>query len=58
VDIGGNANRVITAMAPVPSEASSPHFGAHFALGGRRAVSEHNDFGARVEYDGGVDGHS
>jgi hypothetical protein len=57
VDIGANVNRVITAMAPLPSEASSPDFGAHFALGGRRAVSEHNDFGARVEYDSGVDGH-
>jgi hypothetical protein len=56
-DIGGNVNRVITAIAPVPSQVSSPHFGAHLALGGRRAVSEHNDFGARVEYDEGVDGH-
>jgi hypothetical protein len=57
VDIGANVNRVITARAPLPSEASSPDVGAHFALGGRRAVSEHNDFGARVEYDSGVDGH-
>jgi len=57
VDVGGNVNRVITAVAPLPSEASSLHVGAHLAVGGRRAVSEHNDFGARVEYDEGVDGH-
>jgi Capsule assembly protein Wzi len=57
VDVGGNVNRVITAVAPLPSEVSSLHFGGHFGLGGRRAVSEHNDLGARVEYDGGVDGH-
>jgi hypothetical protein len=56
-DIGGNLNRVITAVAPVPPVTSSPHAGVHLALGARRAVSEHNDFGARVEYDGGVDGH-
>jgi hypothetical protein len=56
-DIGTNVNRVITAVAPLPSQASSPDVGAHLALGGRRAVSEHNDFGARVEYDEGVDGH-
>jgi hypothetical protein len=57
VDIGGNVNRVITAMAPLPPEAGSPGVGAHLALGARRAVSEHNDVGARVEYDGGVEGH-
>jgi hypothetical protein len=56
-DIGANVNRVITASAPLLSVASSPQVGAHLGLGGRRAVSEHNDFGARVEYDSGVDGH-
>jgi hypothetical protein len=57
VDVGGNVNRVVTAMAPVPSQVSSPEVGAHLAIGGRRAVSDHNDFGARVEYDDRVDGH-
>jgi hypothetical protein len=56
VDVGGNVNWVVTAIAPVPPEISNPDVGPHFAIGGRRAVSEHNDFGARVEYDGRVDG--
>jgi len=56
VDVGGNVNWVVSENAPVPPEISGAQVGPHFALGGRRAVSEHNDFGARVEYDGRVDG--
>ncbi len=56
VDVGANVNRVVSENAPVPPIISNPELGPHFAIGGRRAVSEHNDLGARVEYDGGVDG--
>jgi hypothetical protein len=33
-------------------------FGPHFAVGARRAVSDNNEGGVRVELDGDIDGHS
>jgi hypothetical protein len=58
VDAGGNANRVkIDIAKELPVTTTNTNFGPHFALGARRAVSEHNDLGARVEFDQ-IDGHS
>jgi hypothetical protein len=59
VDAGANANRVrIDLEKGLPIETTNVEFGPHFALGARRAVSENNDLGARVELDGDVDGHT
>ncbi len=58
VEAGANNLRIradLTGLTPKVTGPSST--GAHFALGARRAVSEHSDFGARVEYDG-LDGKS
>ena len=58
VDVGANANRVITNTEPtLPTTTSSAEFGPHFGVGARRAVSAHNDLGVRVEVDQ-VDGHT
>jgi hypothetical protein len=58
VDVGANANRVITSVQPnLPTTTSAIDFGPHFGLGARRAVSAHNDLGIRVEVDQ-VDGHT
>jgi hypothetical protein len=58
VDAGGNANRVKENSQPtLPSTTSSIAFGPHVAVGARRAVTDHNDLGVRVEFDQ-VDGHS
>jgi hypothetical protein len=59
VDAGANANEVKINLnevringAPVQLTSTTPlNFGPHFALGARRAVSDTNDLGARVELD-------
>ena len=59
VDAGANANEVKINLnevringAPVQLTSTTPlNFGPHFALGARRAVSDSNDLGARVELD-------
>ena len=58
VDAGANANRVRTDLEKgIPITTSKVMFGPHFAIGARRAVSEQNDWGVRLELDE-VDGHS
>ena len=58
VDAGGNANRVKADLQKgLPVTTTNTQFGPHFALGARRAVSEHNDLGVRAEIDE-VDKHS
>jgi hypothetical protein len=57
VDAGANANRVRTDLnKTLPVTESKVGFGPHFGLGARRAVSDNNDLGVRVEYDE-VQGH-
>jgi hypothetical protein len=59
VDAGANANRVrIDLEKGIPITTSKVKFGPHFAIGARRAVSDNNDLGVRVELDGDIDGHS
>jgi hypothetical protein len=58
VDAGANANRVRTDLQKgIPITTSKVMFGPHFAIGARRAVSDKNDWGVRLELDE-VDGHS
>jgi hypothetical protein len=58
VDAGANANRVRTDLQKgIPITTSKVGFGPHFAIGARRAVSDRNDWGVRLELDE-VDGHS
>ncbi len=58
VDAGANANRVkVDLQKGFPTTTTNTQFGPHFALGARRAVSEHNDLGVRAEIDE-VDKHS
>jgi hypothetical protein len=58
VDAGMNANKLrIDLEKGVPIVSTQIAYGPHFAVGARRAVSENNDLGARIEVDGGVDGH-
>ena len=58
VDAGLNANRVTTDLEPgIPITKSSLQVGPHVGFGARRAVSDKNDLGVRVEWDH-VDGHS
>jgi capsule assembly protein Wzi len=58
VSAGLNALRVRTDLTELTPKSTGPfNTGGHFALGARRAVSEHNDLGARVEYDD-LDGKS
>ncbi|MGO9515334.1 MAG: capsule assembly Wzi family protein [Steroidobacteraceae bacterium] len=59
VDVGVNANQLhINVQPELPSITTSLGFGPHFGLGARRAVSERNDLGVRLEADGDVNGHS
>jgi len=59
VDAGVNANEVkanlgemrINGIVVTQSTTSPLNFGPHFAVGARRAVSDSNDLGARVEFD-------
>lgn len=58
VDAGVNANQVrIDLQKGLPLTTSSAAVGPHIGVGARRAVSQNNDLGVRVEYDGDVDGH-
>jgi hypothetical protein len=58
VDAGVNANQVrIDLQKGLPVTTSSAAVGPHIGVGARRAVSQTNDLGVRVEYDGDVDGH-
>jgi Capsule assembly protein Wzi len=58
VDAGVNANRVrIDLQKGLPVTTSSAAVGPHIGVGARRSVSQTNDLGVRVEYDGDVDGH-
>ena len=58
VDAGANANTVKINVEPnLPVETTTWAFGPHFGIGARRAVSKHNDLGARLELDQ-VDGHA
>jgi hypothetical protein len=52
VDAGVNAFRVRTDLTELTPRTTGPRMSAaHFALGARRAVSDHSDLGARVEFD-------
>jgi Capsule assembly protein Wzi len=58
VDAGANANRVRSDLQKgLPITTSKVMFGPHFAVGARRAVSDRNDWGVRLELDE-IDGHS
>ena len=58
VDGGYNIYRVRTDLTDEPLRTTGPRQdGYHFAVGARRAVSEHNDLGTRLEWDE-IDGHS
>jgi hypothetical protein len=58
VDAGVNANRVnIDLTSAAPRKNTQVREGYHFAVGARRFVSDHNDLGARVEFDN-IQGHS
>jgi hypothetical protein len=52
VDAGANANRVIANVEPtIPITTSKLAFGPHVAIGARRAVTDNNDLGVRIEDD-------
>jgi hypothetical protein len=58
VDAGVEVNKVRVDLGPPnPVTTSALGVGAHFGLGARRAVSQNNDLGVRLEVDG-VQGHS
>ncbi|MEA3152145.1 MAG: hypothetical protein QOD56_3084 [Gammaproteobacteria bacterium] len=58
VDAGAGAHRVRTDLQKgIPITTSPTKFGPHFAVGARRAVSDNNDLGVRIEFDQ-VDGHA
>jgi hypothetical protein len=57
VDVGVNANQVkVDLQKGLPVTTSGTGTGPHVAIGARRAVSEYNDLGVRVEFDQ-VQGH-
>ena len=52
VDVGGNVNRQNIDLTTAATRKDGPYkYGAHFAIGARRFVSDHSDLGARVEAD-------
>jgi hypothetical protein len=58
VDAGVNFYQVTVDLENSNDKTTDPtKEGYHFAIGARRAVSEHNDLGTRVEFDD-VEGHS
>jgi hypothetical protein len=58
VDAGMNVNKVRASLQPtIPATSSKWGFDPHIGAGARRAVSDNNDLGVRVEADQ-VDGHS
>ena len=57
VDVGVNANQVkVDLQKGLPIATSGTGTGPHVAIGARRAVSQYNDLGVRVEFDQ-VQGH-
>jgi hypothetical protein len=59
VDAGLNANKVRINQEPdLPVVTTQIDYGAHLGLGARRAVTENNDLGVRIELDPNVDGHT
>jgi hypothetical protein len=58
VDVGTNVNRQNIDLTSATTRYDSPYgYGAHFAAGARRFVSDQSDLGARVEFDN-IQGHS
>jgi hypothetical protein len=58
VDAGTNVNRQNIDLTTASTRFNGPYgYGAHFAAGARRFVSDHSDLGARVEFDN-IQGHS
>ena len=58
VDAGANVNRVLVDLSDsVPRTYTGVEAAPHLGFGARRAVSEHQDLGARVEYDE-IDNHA
>ena len=58
VSAGYNIYRVRTDLTDEPLRTTGPREGGyHFEVGARRAVSDHNDLGSRLEFDD-IDGHS
>ena len=58
VGAGYNIYRVRTDLTDEPLRTTGPREdGYHFEVGARRAVSEHNDLGTRIEFDD-INGHS
>jgi Capsule assembly protein Wzi len=58
VDAGANANKVrIDLEKGIPITTSKLAYGPHVGFGARRAVSDKNDLGVRIEFDQDVDGH-
>jgi hypothetical protein len=52
IDAGMNVNRVLVDLADnIPRTYTSTEVAPHLGLGTRRAVTEHQDLGARLEYD-------
>jgi len=52
VDVGGNVNKVHIDLDPgIPQTWTKLGIDPHFAVGARRAVSDNNDLGVRVELD-------
>jgi hypothetical protein len=57
VDVGGTANRQNVDLTTAITRKTGPFdYGAHFAVGARRFVSDHSDLGTRVEFDN-IQGH-
>jgi hypothetical protein len=58
VDVGAQSNRQNVDLTSATTRTNGPYkYGAHFAVGARRFVSDHSDLGARIEADD-VQGHS
>jgi hypothetical protein len=52
LDAGLNVNRVTIDLSDtIPREDTRANFAPHLGLGARRAVSDHQDLGARLEFD-------
>jgi len=59
VDAGVNANKLrIDLEKGLPITTTQIAYGPHLGLGARRAVSDKNDLGVRIELDQNVDGHA
>ena len=52
IDAGASSTRILFESSDLVPDTTSAHFSSpHLGLGARRAVSEHQDLGVRVEYD-------